>query len=109
MAEEIKDLIEKINQEGFQAAEKKAQEIEGEAKHRAQEIVAHAESQAKALMDSASTDLEKGPGPTHGTLDDVASGDEVAIFRRAVNVVQHVIELEPMPARIREANRPSNG
>ena len=40
MAEEIRDLIEKINQEGIRAAEEKAQNIQAVAKTRADEIVA---------------------------------------------------------------------
>jgi phosphopantetheinyl transferase (holo-ACP synthase) len=38
MAEEIRDLIEKINQEGIKAAEEKAQKIEAAAKQRADGI-----------------------------------------------------------------------
>jgi vacuolar-type H+-ATPase subunit E/Vma4 len=46
MAEEIRDLIEKINQEGIKAAEEKAQNIEAAAKQRADDILAQAKLEA---------------------------------------------------------------
>lgn len=53
MAEEIKDLIEKIQEEGIKAAEEKAQAIELEAKRKAQEIIKKAEGQAEKILSEA--------------------------------------------------------
>jgi V/A-type H+-transporting ATPase subunit E len=53
MAEEIRDLIEKINQEGIKAAEKKAQNIEAAAKQRADDILAQANLEAKEIIAAA--------------------------------------------------------
>jgi V/A-type H+/Na+-transporting ATPase subunit E len=53
MAEEIRDLIEKINQEGIRAAEEKAHNIEAVAKTRADEIVACAEREAGEMIAAA--------------------------------------------------------
>ena len=50
MAEEIRDLIEKINQEGIRAAEEKAQNIEAEAKQRADDILAQARLEAEEMI-----------------------------------------------------------
>ncbi len=53
MAEEIRDLIEKINQEGIKAAEEKAQNIEAAAKQRADDILAQAKLEAKEMIAAA--------------------------------------------------------
>ena len=50
MAEEIRDLIEKINQEGIKAAEEKAQNIEAAAKQRADDILAQARLEAGEMI-----------------------------------------------------------
>lgn len=64
MAEEIRDLIEKINQEGIKAAEKKAAEIEVAAKQKAEEVLAKARLEAEKIMaaakDRISHEEEKG-------------------------------------------------
>jgi len=53
MAEEIRDLIEKINQEGIRTADEKAQNIEAAAKQRADEILAHAKLEAEGMISAA--------------------------------------------------------
>lgn len=50
MTQEIKDLIEKINQEGVEAAQKKAQEIEDRAKQQADEILRNAKKESEKLI-----------------------------------------------------------
>ena len=53
MAEEIRDLIEKKNEEGIRAAEEKAQIIEAAAKDRADEILSMAKREAEEIIASA--------------------------------------------------------
>ncbi len=53
MAEEIRDLIEKINQDGIKAAEEKAQKIEAEGKQRADEMLARAGRESEELVAAA--------------------------------------------------------
>jgi V/A-type H+-transporting ATPase subunit E len=53
MAEEIRDLIEKINQEGIKAADEKAQNIEAAAKQRADDILVQAKLEAKEIIAAA--------------------------------------------------------
>jgi V/A-type H+/Na+-transporting ATPase subunit E len=53
MAEEIRDLIEKINQEGIKAAEEKAQKIEAAAKQRADELLVQAKREAEEMIAAA--------------------------------------------------------
>jgi vacuolar-type H+-ATPase subunit E/Vma4 len=53
MPEEIRDLIEKINQEGIRAAEEKARTIEDEARQRSDAILSHARTDADAMISAA--------------------------------------------------------
>jgi V/A-type H+-transporting ATPase subunit E len=53
MSDQIKELIEKINQEGVQAAEEKARQIEAQAKTQAEMILQKANSQAKKIIEEA--------------------------------------------------------
>ncbi|MFH0828473.1 MAG: hypothetical protein V1919_04830 [Candidatus Omnitrophota bacterium] len=53
MADQIKELIEKINQEGVQAVQEKAREIESQAHQKAEAIVRKAEAQARVIIENA--------------------------------------------------------
>jgi len=59
MAEEIRDLIEKINQEGIRAAEEKAQNIEAAAKQRADDILAQARHEAGEMIAAANDRIRR--------------------------------------------------
>ena len=59
MAEEIRDLIEKINQEGIRAAEEKAQNIEAAAKQRADDILAQAKREAEEMIAAANDRIRR--------------------------------------------------
>ncbi|KPK97742.1 MAG: hypothetical protein AMJ95_07535 [Omnitrophica WOR_2 bacterium SM23_72] len=53
MAEEIRNLIEKIQEEGIKAGEDKAREIEAEAKRKAASLLAKAESDVEKILAEA--------------------------------------------------------
>jgi V/A-type H+-transporting ATPase subunit E len=53
MADQIKELIEKINQEGIQAAQEKAREIEDLAQQKAEMIIRKADAGAKKITEDA--------------------------------------------------------
>ncbi len=59
MTEEIKDLIEKIQQEGVFAAENKAKAIEDEAKSKAREIIEKAKNDARKLIEDAQNKISR--------------------------------------------------
>lgn len=59
MAEEIKDLIEKIQQEGIKVAEDKAREIANQARSQAEEIVKKAKAEAERLIAQAKAQISK--------------------------------------------------
>jgi vacuolar-type H+-ATPase subunit E/Vma4 len=59
MAEELKELIEKIQLEGIKAAEDKALVIEAEARKRADDIIASAEKEAARMKSEAREQIER--------------------------------------------------
>jgi len=59
MAEEIRDLIEKIQQEGLKVAEEKARDIESAARRQAEEIVKKAQDEAEKLTSEARERIAK--------------------------------------------------
>ena len=59
MPEEIRDLIEKINQEGIRAAEEKAKAIEDEARQRSDAILSRARAEADAMISAANERIRR--------------------------------------------------
>lgn len=59
MPEEIRDLIEKINQDGIRAAEEKARTIEAEAKERADAILVQAKKEAEEIISAANERIRR--------------------------------------------------
>jgi V/A-type H+-transporting ATPase subunit E len=86
MAEEIRDLIEKINQEGIRAAEEKARNIEAAAKQRADDILAQARRESEEMIAAAKDRIfredEKGK-----TLLDQAGRDLLLSLRKEINAM----------------------
>jgi len=63
MAEELKELLEKINEEGVKAAEEKAAEIRNKAESQARSIIEDANDRARDIVESAGrrvADMEAG-------------------------------------------------
>jgi len=101
MAEQIKELIEKIQQEGIQAAKDKAQEIEKLARKQADSIVADAKLQASRLIEDAKEETQKTKDSTDVLLKQAAR-DMLLMLRKEVNntldriVTEHLRQvLEP--------------
>jgi len=86
MAEEIRDLIEKINQEGIRAAEEKARNIEAAAQQRADDILAQARRESEEMIAAAKDRIfredEKGK-----TLLDQAGRDLLLSLRKEINAM----------------------
>lgn len=59
MTQEIKSLIEKIQQEGISVAQQKAKEIEEEARMKAEKIIQEAKSQAEKIVREADSAAKK--------------------------------------------------
>ena len=86
MAEEIRDLIEKINQEGIRAAEEKAQNIEAAAKQRADDILAQAKLEAEEMI-AAAKDRIRREDEKGKTLLAQAGRDLLLSLRKEINAM----------------------
>lgn len=86
MAEELKDLIEKINEEGIKAAEDKARAIEEEAKRSARAIIAKAEREAEALRIEAKERIAKAEESMRSSLKQAAR-DTILSLKKEINAM----------------------
>jgi V/A-type H+-transporting ATPase subunit E len=86
MAEEIRDLIEKINQEGIRAAEEKAQTIEASAKQHAGEILEKAKREAEEMI-AAANDRVRREDEKEKTLLAQAGRDLLLSLRKEINAM----------------------
>lgn len=86
MTEEIKDLIEKIQQEGIQAAQDKAKEIEAFARRQAEEIVKKAKAEAEKLISEAKEQIAKREENTRILLQQ-AGRDVLLGLRKEINAM----------------------
>lgn len=84
MAQEIKDLIAKIQQEGIQAAEEKARQIKAEADHSSLKIISEAKIEAARIIQQANTDAQRLNDSTHASLKQ-AGRDLLISLRREIN------------------------
>jgi len=68
MAERLKELLEKINQEGVQAGEEKKREIESNAEGDAKRIIEKAKKEAKKIIEDAELKAKKTAQATEASL-----------------------------------------
>ncbi|MDD5465589.1 MAG: V-type ATP synthase subunit E family protein [Candidatus Omnitrophica bacterium] len=86
MAQEIKDLIAKIQREGVKAAQEQAAQIKAAADSQAKEIISAAKSEAKRIIENANTQAEKLGESTNASLKQ-AGRDLLISLRKEVNAM----------------------
>lgn len=86
MAEELKDLIEKIQQEGVKAAQDQARQIEDEARKQADAIIEKAKAQAQNLIAEAEDKISRMEESTKASLDQVGR-DIMLSLRKEINAM----------------------
>ncbi len=86
MAEDIKALIEKINQEGVIAAEEKAKEIEKKARFAADEILKKAQAQADKILKEVRDEISRMQEKEKSLLNQ-AGRDLLLVLRQEINVM----------------------
>jgi vacuolar-type H+-ATPase subunit E/Vma4 len=94
MNEDIRGLIEKINEEGVRAAEKKAAEIEREALRKAGEIVARAKEEARALAAAAGQKAAETQEKTRALLGQAARDTLLSVHRELDAMLGRLIASE---------------
>jgi V/A-type H+-transporting ATPase subunit E len=101
MAEELKELINKIHQEGIKAAEDRAKDIENEARHRAQVIIEEAENKARNIILEAKEKIAKMEEGAKVSLKQ-AGRDLLLTLKKEINAVLGRL----IVSRVREALNP---
>ena len=86
MAQEIKDLIAKIQAEGIKIAEDKAREIEAMARVTAEKIISQAKSQAEKIIADAKEQVGKASSSAQASLNQ-AGRDFLIILRSRINAM----------------------
>ncbi|MBI4335841.1 MAG: hypothetical protein HY589_04215 [Candidatus Omnitrophica bacterium] len=86
MAEEIRELIEKIKKEGLDAAQEKAAQVENQALKKADEIIKTAKERADSLLSEARAKAEQARERTEALLAQ-AGRDLVLTLRQEINAM----------------------
>lgn len=103
MAEDIKNLIEKIQQEGIKTAQEKAKEIEAQAAKEAARLLQEAKDQAERFIREAGERVNK-MEEKQKTLLEQAGRDLLIVLRKEIGALLHrIISLEVKNALAPEA------
>jgi V/A-type H+-transporting ATPase subunit E len=94
MADQIKELIEKINQEGFAAAEGKARQIESQAKSQAEMILQKANSQANKIVEEAQEKVRRMQESSETSLKQSGRDVMLALKSQINQTLQNLISAE---------------
>jgi V/A-type H+-transporting ATPase subunit E len=94
MAGDIRDLIEKIQQEGIGAAEKKAKAIEEEAKRQADDILSKAEKEAQDIIARARGEADQTSERTKSLLSQAARDLFLSIREEVNSMLKRLITSE---------------
>jgi len=84
MAQEIKDLITRIQQEGVAEGQKQAAQIKAEADSRAGDIISEAKAQAEKIIEQANSEAKKLAESTNSSLKQ-AGRDLLISLRKEIN------------------------
>ncbi len=98
MSQQVQELIDKIKNEGVQAADQKAQEIEAQAQASAKKIMADAEAQAKQIVAGAETKAQKTKESTEMALKQSARDTLLALRKEIEGVLQKIVAKETKTA-----------
>jgi len=91
MSEDIKNLIEKIQEEGVQAAEDEAGAIKSKAREQAEEIVADARAEAEKLLEQAQKEVERLKESTEALLGQAARDTLLGLKKQIQTMLDAVI------------------
>jgi V/A-type H+-transporting ATPase subunit E len=101
MSEKLKELLNKINEEGIQQAEEKARTIETKAKAEAKKIIENAKKEAQAMIEKAGEDAKKTKASTEAALKQAARDIVLSLKDEIRKILDKIIASEvrkSMPA-----------
>ncbi len=94
MAQELKALIDKIQKEGVESAQKAAQEIEARAKKQAEEIVARAGNDAKKLLDDAREKIRQEKDSSEAALKQAGRDLVLSLKKQILETLDKIVALD---------------
>lgn len=90
MAEEIKELIEKIRSEGVRAGEEKARAIELDAVKKARKIIAEAEAEAGRILNEARVSISRSEESSRSSLKQAARDVIIGLKKEILAVLNKI-------------------
>jgi V/A-type H+-transporting ATPase subunit E len=90
MAEEIKELIEKIRSEGVKAGEDKAKAIELDASKRARQIIVDAEAEAKRVLTDARESISRAEDSSRASLKQAARDCIIGLKKEILDALNKI-------------------
>jgi len=94
MAQEIKDLIAKIQQEGIQAAEVQAAQIKAEAERGSLKIISEAKIQAQRIVEQANSQARKLDDSTQAALKQAGRDLLISLRQEIIAMLDRLIKLD---------------
>lgn len=90
MAEEIKELIERIKSEGVKAAEGKARAIEADAASGARKIIVDAQAEAKRILDEARESISRSEESSKASLKQAARDCLISLRKEILATLNNI-------------------
>ena len=94
MAQEIKDLIAKIQQEGIQAAQEQAAKIKAEAERDSLKIISEAKIQAQRIIEQANSQARKLDDSTQAALKQAGRDLLISLRQEIISMLDRLIKLD---------------
>ncbi len=94
MAQEIKDLIAKIQQEGVQAAQEQATQIKADAEKDSLKIIAQAKLQAQKIIEQANVQAKKTDDSTQAALKQAGRDLLISLRQEIITMLDRLIKLD---------------
>lgn len=94
MAQEIKDLIAKIQQEGVQAAQTQAAQIKAEAERKSLQIISEAKSEAQKIIEQAQAQAQKTQDSTQAALKQAGRDLLISLRQEITMMLDRLVKLD---------------
>ena len=94
MTEQIQDLIDKIKQEGVEAAEEQAREIEQQARQAAEDIVRQAKEQAARMVEAAESECRRKREASRQALQHAARDTMLSLRKEIEQLLMRIVSRE---------------
>jgi len=94
MAQEIKDLIAKIQQEGIQVAQEQAAQIKAQADRVALKIISEAKIEAQRIVEQANSQAKKLDDSTQAALKQASRDMLISLRQEIISMLERLIKLD---------------